>query len=58
MMREEPGWIVSFLSSTHGDLRDAARVGLVESDHVTFILASDWSKVITRPGYWPLIGQK
>ena len=21
-----------------------------------FILASDWSRVITRPGYWPLIG--
>ena len=29
---------------------------LVESDHVTWILASDWSRVIAWPGYWPLIG--
>ena len=25
--------------------------------HVTWILASDWSILITWPGYWPLIGQ-
>ena len=29
---------------------------MVESDHATRILASDWLRVITRPGYWPLIG--
>ena len=29
---------------------------LVKSDHVTWVLASDWSRVITWPGYWPLIG--
>ena len=28
---------------------------LVQSDHVTWILASDWSWVTTWPGYWPLI---
>ena len=29
---------------------------LAESDHVTWILASHWLRVITWPMYWPLIG--
>ena len=31
-------------------------LSLVQSDHMTRILASHWSRVITWPGYWPLIG--
>ena len=31
---------------------------LVQSDNVIWILASDWSRVITWSGYWPLIGQR
>ena len=30
---------------------------LVETDHVTWILASDWSWQITWPKHWPLIGR-
>ena len=30
---------------------------LVNTDHVTRVLASDWSKLITWPEYWPLIGR-
>ena len=30
---------------------------LVETDHVTWIPASDWSRQITWPEYWPLIGR-
>ena len=30
---------------------------LVNTSHVTSILASDWSILVTWPGYWPLIGQ-
>ena len=39
-------------------LKSPALVGLwlTESDHVTWILASDWLRVITWTGYWPLIG--
>ena len=33
-------------------------LGLVKSDHMTWILASDWLRVITWAGYWPLIGQE
>ena len=29
---------------------------LVKTYHVTWILASDWSMLITLPEYWPLIG--
>ena len=29
---------------------------LTLSDHVTWILVSDWLTLITWPGYWPLIG--
>ena len=31
---------------------------LVETDHLTSILASDWSRQVTWPEYWPLIGGK
>ena len=29
---------------------------LVNSDHETRLLASDWLIVVLAPGYWPLIG--
>ena len=32
------------------------RVAHLSSGHMTWILAYDWSRVITWPGYWPLIG--
>ena len=30
---------------------------MAESNHVTWILASHWIRVVTWPGYWPLIGR-
>ena len=42
------------------DFRASWRVSivlwLVQTDHVSRILASDWSRQITWPEYWPLIG--
>ena len=31
---------------------------LVMSDHMTWVLASDWSRVIRWPVYWPLVGRE
>ena len=42
-----------------GQHRSSCNTGLwlVNTDHMTPILASDWSTQITWPQYWPLIGQ-
>ena len=47
-------------SSLFGSLiipRPPPTLWLAESDHVAWMLASDWSKLITWTGHWPLIGR-
>ena len=39
-----------------GGQTQCSRCWLVQSKHVTWILATDWSRLITWPGYWPLVG--